>query len=70
MNEENMAKDIITIKEVAKFLKVTERTLYRLVQEGKVPAFKVGGSWRFELADIEAWIAEQKKALHKGGENK
>ncbi len=64
-----MAKDILTIKEVAEYLKVTERTLYRLAQEGKVPAFKVGGSWRFQLADIEAWIAEQKEALLKNGEN-
>jgi len=62
-----MAKDILTIKEVAGYLKVTERTLYRLVREGKIPAFKVGGSWRFQLADIEAWIAEQKEALHKAG---
>ena len=67
MSEESMAKDILTIKEVAEYLKVTERTLYRLVQEGKIPAFKVGGSWRFQLADIEAWIAKQKDILQKSG---
>ena len=65
-----MAKDILTIKEVAKYLKVTERTLYRLVQEGKIPAFKVGGSWRFQLSDIEAWIADQKNAFLKGVANR
>ncbi len=57
-----MRQDILTIKEVAEYLKVTERTLYRLAQEGKVPAFKVGASWRFKRADIDAWIEGQKPA--------
>ena len=55
-----MREDILTIKEVAEYLKVTDRTLYRLAQEGKIPAFKVGASWRFKRADIDAWIEAQK----------
>jgi len=58
--------DILTIKEVAKYLKVTERTLYRLAQEGKIPAFKVGGSWRFKHLDIDAWIEGQKTGTARG----
>ena len=54
-----MAKDILTIKEVAKYLQVTERTLYRLAQEGKIPAFKVGNSWRFRREDLDQWILDQ-----------
>lgn len=50
---------ILTIKEVAEYLKVTERTIYRLAAAKKIPAFKVGGSWRFSRADIDAWIKEQ-----------
>lgn len=51
---------ILTIKEVAGYLKVTERTIYRLSQAKKIPAFKVvGGMWRFMRLDIEAWIARQ-----------
>ena len=50
---------IMTIGEVADYLKVTERTIYRLAAAKKVPAFKVGGSWRFSRADIEAWIKQQ-----------
>ena len=50
---------ILTIKEVAGYLKVTERTIYRLSQAKKIPAFKVGGMWRFMRVDIEAWIARQ-----------
>ena len=50
---------IMTIGEVAGYLKVTERTIYRLAGAKQIPAFKVGGSWRFSKADIEAWIRDQ-----------
>ena len=50
---------IMTIGEVAGYLKVTERTIYRLAAAKKIPAFKVGGSWRFSKADIDKWISEQ-----------
>jgi excisionase family DNA binding protein len=56
-----MPEDILTIREVADYLKVTERTLYRLVQEGKLPAFKVGNSWRFRREDLDRWISEQSR---------
>ncbi|HCR98064.1 MULTISPECIES: methylation-associated defense system helix-turn-helix domain-containing protein MAD1 [Oceanospirillales] len=59
-----MAEQILTIKEVADFLKLTEKTAYRLAAEGKLPGFKVGGSWRFKQSDIDAWI-EESKAGHK-----
>ncbi len=54
---------IMTIVEVADYLKVTERTIYRLAAAKKIPAFKVGGSWRFPRADIDAWIKQQSMAM-------
>ncbi|MBE0463106.1 methylation-associated defense system helix-turn-helix domain-containing protein MAD1 [Halomonas colorata] len=59
-----MAEQILTIKEVADFLKLTEKTAYRLAAEGKLPGFKVGGSWRFKQSDIDSWI-EGSKACQK-----
>ena len=56
-----MNTDIMTIKEVAEYLKLTEKTAYRLAAERKLPGFKVGGLWRFKRSDIEAWIEEEKK---------
>ncbi len=50
---------ILTIKEVAEYLKVNERTVYRLAGAKKIPAFKVGGTWRFVRADIDQWIKNQ-----------
>lgn len=54
-----MGDQILTVKEVAEYLKVNERTVYRMATAGKLPAFKVGGSWRFKQAEIERWIKEQ-----------
>ena len=55
-----MTDEILTLKEVAQYLKLAEKTAYRLAADGKLPGFKVGGSWRFKREDIEIWIAEQK----------
>lgn len=50
---------ILTIKDVADYLKVNERTIYRLAAAKQLPAFKVGTAWRFKKEDIEAWIRSQ-----------
>ena len=50
---------IMTLDEVAAYLKVGKRTVYRLVAAKKIPAFKVGGTWRFSRADIDGWIRQQ-----------
>ncbi|WP_454888712.1 helix-turn-helix domain-containing protein [Sphingobium indicum] len=42
----------MTIREVAIFLKMTERTIYRLAAEGQTSSFKVGGSLRFRQTDL------------------
>ena len=55
--------DILMIKDVAEYLKVTERTIYRLAAAKRIPAFKAGGSWRFSRADIDRWIQQQSSAV-------
>jgi excisionase family DNA binding protein len=54
-----MTDEILTVKQVADYLKVNERTIYRLAAHSEIPAFKVGNSWRFKRSDLERWIAEQ-----------
>lgn len=56
-----MRTDIMTIREVSTYLKITEKTAYRLTAEGKIPSFKIGGAWRFRKQEIDAWIDEQMK---------
>ncbi len=61
-----MTDEILTLKEVTKYLKLAENTAYKLAAGGKLPGFKVGGSWRFKQSDIESWIEQSKTgAKHK-----
>lgn len=55
-----MDDEILTLEEVAKYLKLAKKTAYRLAAEGKLPGFKVGGSWRFKKEDVHDWIEVQK----------
>ena len=61
-----MNDKILTLKEVAEYLKLAEKTAYRLAADGELPGFKVGGSWRFQKVDIQKWIAEQKGVIDNG----
>lgn len=61
-----MPTDILTMREVAEFLKINEKTAYKLTAAGKLPGFKVGGSWRFKRADIENWIETKVSEGHGG----
>ena len=50
--------EILTLDEVAVYLKAGKRTVYRLAQKGEIPAFKLGGTWRFRRSELDIWIAE------------
>ena len=50
--------EILTLDEVAAYLKAGKRTVYRLAQKGEIPAFKLGGTWRFRRSELDSWIAE------------
>lgn len=54
-----LPEEILTIEEVAEYLKSGKRTVYRLAASGKIPAFKLGGTWRFRRAELNDWIAAQ-----------
>lgn len=62
-----MNTDIMTIREVAGYLKLTDKTAYRLAAEGKIPGFKVGGAWRFRRSEIDKWIEQQSAEKKKQG---
>lgn len=58
----------MTVREVAGYLNVNEKTVYRLAQRRALPGFKVAGAWRFQRSDIDAWIEAQKKPGEPGSE--
>lgn len=62
MKEEDQKNDeIMTVNEVAEYLKISEVTTYKLVQEGKIPAFKIGRHWRVEKRDLSEFIDKLKR---------
>jgi excisionase family DNA binding protein len=50
---------VMTVSELAVYLRVHQTTVYRLLKNGKIPAFRVGSDWRFNIEDIEAWARGQ-----------
>jgi excisionase family DNA binding protein len=61
-----MTDEILTIREVAELLKINEKTAYKLASAGKIPGFKVGGSWRFERQEIANWIKRKVEEQREG----
>ncbi|MFC1699885.1 helix-turn-helix domain-containing protein [Candidatus Omnitrophota bacterium] len=49
-------KEVLTITEASRYLRVNKATIYKLAQQGTIPAFKVGKVWRFKRDRIEAWV--------------
>jgi excisionase family DNA binding protein len=49
---------IMTVREVAKYLRMHEMTIYRMARQGEIPAYKVGNRWRFNRERIEEWLNE------------
>lgn len=51
--------DILTIEEIAQYLRVSERTVYDWANKGSIPCGKLGTAWRFKRSEIEKWIDEK-----------
>jgi excisionase family DNA binding protein len=51
--------ELSTIDEVATYLRAGKRTVYRLAASGQIPAFKLGGTWRFRRGELDQWIASR-----------
>jgi len=61
-----MQENLLTTEQVAEYLKIDKFTLYRLVTQKKIPAFKVGSQWRFERRLLEDWLRKNSN-LSAGG---
>lgn len=57
MNTDKPLPSFLTTEEVLACLKVTPRTVYRLIQAGELPAVRVGRQWRFRRADLDHWLS-------------
>jgi len=54
-----MREEILTVRELARYLKMNEHTIYRLARKGVLPGAKIGGEWKFRKDLIDKWIEEE-----------
>jgi excisionase family DNA binding protein len=52
---------VLTIKEIAEILKLADKTVYSMAQDGELPVFKVRGQWRIRRVDFDGWMTKQAK---------
>jgi excisionase family DNA binding protein len=55
------ASSVITVRELAEYLRVHQSTVYRLLRGNKLPSFRVGSDWRFSREAVEQWMSEQQR---------
>ena len=49
-------ENLMTLKEVARLLRLSPQTLYKMLKQSSIPAVKIGNQWRFEQAQVRAWL--------------
>ena len=54
-------EELLTLEELATYLKISKPTLYKMVENGKIPALKIANRWRFKKDDINRWVEKQRK---------
>lgn len=54
-----MADEIMTVKQLAEYLKLNYQTVYKKVQRGEIPSSKIGRGWRFQKSVIDRWLSEE-----------
>lgn len=57
---------VLTVRELSDYLKVHPSTIYRQLKRGRIPAFKVGSDWRFNIESIDRWRLEQDAPVRNG----
>ena len=68
-SDDSDRREIMTLSEVADYLRLAERTVLRMAQRGEVPAAKVASQWRFLRPLIQGWVAAQMRGLPEGTAN-
>ena len=58
MNQNQPSSEVLTVNEIAGYLRVSETTVWRWCNSGKLPAFRIGRSWRIRRTDLEQHIKQ------------
>ena len=63
MKRTDMAIKLLTLAEAATILKISKRTLHRMIQHRQIPAFKVGGQWRILESRFQEWVHVEENSV-------
>ncbi len=55
---------LMTIKEVADYLRLSKVTVYKMTRQGKIPALKIGKQWRYNKSEIDSWVKQKSNDKH------
>jgi len=55
---------LMTIKEVADYLRLSKVTVYKMTRQGKIPALKIGKQWRYNKSEIDSWVKQKSNSKH------
>ena len=58
--------DLLTTRQLAEYVQLSERTIYRLLEQGEIPAVKVGGHWRFRKSAVDEWLDVRVQQMEAG----
>jgi excisionase family DNA binding protein len=61
-----VSRKVLTIPEVSAYLRVSRQTIYRMLRRGDIPAFRIGGDWRFNIEDLGHWIEKESRTRKSG----
>jgi len=68
MKRTDTAIKLLTLAEAATILKISKRTLHRMIQHRQIPAFKVGGQWRILESRFQEWVEVEESSAPKNGQ--
>lgn len=63
-------EELLTLQELAKYLKMAEKTVYAYALKGIVPGIRVGSVWRFRKKDVDEWLEKEKKLTEESTSSK
>jgi len=69
MKRTDTAIKLLTLAEAATILKISKRTLHRMIQHRQIPAFKVGGQWRILESRFQEWVQDEESSVPRDGQS-
>ena len=70
MNSMADSREVMNIRQASQYLGVSPDTLYKYVNEQKIPAFKLGNRWRFKKSKLDQWMEEKSSQMEARGKKK